>query len=250
MLIERIRGQFIANTGTGIIIDVNGVGYGVELPLSVLCSLPPLGHELILWTYTYVREDAIRLFGFSSYEDRYAFEIILGLSGVGPKVALAILSTLSVSALRHAVASAQPQILEAVPGVGKRLAEKILLELKPKLLKLQSSSVLNLKEQSVRLDASDFHDSLGQNDSLERSKIDVIFDDVHSALENLGFKDKQIRPLIKKLREQYTGGEFQDVMREGLRLINKQPERTKSKIDKHAPNPQDKPSRLIEQELF
>jgi Holliday junction DNA helicase RuvA len=252
MLIERIRGEYAANVANGIVVDVQGVGYGVELPLSTLCSLPPIGSQITLWTYTYVREDAMRLFGFSRYEDRLAFEIMLGLSGVGPKVALAILSTLSVSAIRHAITSSQPQILEQVPGVGKRLAEKILVELRPKLLKLQSVQDLGLQDEPTRLDAKDFA-SFDEEDQGVVDRRDVVFDDVRSALENLGFKDKLIQPLLKTLRGQYAPEqEFQDVMREALRLLHQQNHEkagaAKSK-DKATPPKEGKES-YIDQELF
>ena len=93
MYIEKLTGVFDTLLPTGVIIDVRGVGYGVEIPLSSLCELPKPGNTLSIWTFTHVREDSIRLFGFLRYEDRLCFEILLGLSGVGPKVALAILST-------------------------------------------------------------------------------------------------------------------------------------------------------------
>ncbi|MFW7378036.1 MAG: Holliday junction branch migration protein RuvA [Oligoflexus sp.] len=246
MLIERLRGKYLANLGASIVIDVDGVGYGVELPLSLLCSLPPLGSDMTLWTYTYVREDALRLFGFFHYEDRVAFSIMLGISGVGPKVALAILSTLSVSAIRHAVASSQPQILEAVPGVGKRMAEKILLELKPKLARLQSPKGLELNDQSIRLEASDFQDFVEAGNQEEIDQIEMIFADVKSALENLGFKDKVIGPLLKTLRRDYQQGEFPDVMRAALRLLNKQAEgKPKGTSSRSTPS-----STRLDQELF
>lgn len=223
MLIERLTGTYSETLASGLILDVNGVGYGVETPLSTLCSLPPIGSRVSLWIHTYVREDAMRLFGFLHQEDRIAFDVMLGLSGVGPKVALAILSTLQVSAIREAIQAGRPQILESVPGVGKRLAEKILLELKPKLVKLQSfgASGLNSAHSLSRLDAKDA-DPLGLDRGLIEgdSRAEAIFEDVHSALQNLGFKDKVTRPLVTKLRNQYDGGQLQDVMREALKLLS------------------------------
>jgi len=246
MMIERLRGRYLANLGASIVIDVNGVGYGVELPLSLLCTLPAIGSDMTLWTYTYVREDALRLFGFFHYEDRVAFAIMLGISGVGPKVALAILSTLSVSAIRHAVATSQAHILESVPGVGKRMAEKLLLELKPKLPRLQSPKTLEFEEHSVRLEANDFHDFVEAGNQEHIDHIELVFSDVRSALENLGFKDKVVQPLINSLRSDYREGEFQDVMRAALRLLNKQSEgKPKRSSSRATPSPSN-----LDQELF
>lgn len=248
MLIERLNGTYLANLGTSIVVDVNGVGYGVELPLSQLCSLPTVGTEITLWTYTYVREDALRLFGFFHYEDRAAFTILLGISGVGPKVALAILSTLSVSAIRHAVGSSQPQILESVPGVGKRMAEKIVMELKPKLLRLMPAKGLMIAEHelSVRLEARDFQDFVEPGNQDQLDQVELIFSDVRSALENLGFKEKVIQPLLKQLRSEYRQEEFQDIMREALRQIHRQAD-AKPKKSRSTPNPQ---AKSLDRELF
>ena len=224
MYIEKLTGTLEAILPTGVIVQVGGIGYGVETPLSVMCSLPSLSETLTLWTHTYVREDAIRIFGFLTYEDRMAFEIMLGLSGVGPKVALAILSTLTVPAIKQAIAGAQPEILESVPGVGKRLAEKILLELKPKLIKFQPAVDMGLAfstgQADGRLEVSDFQNIAGFDDTkFDHQKVEMIFEDLKSALSNLGFKDKQTQPLILRLRRDYKGGQLQDVMREALKLM-------------------------------
>ena len=127
-MIEKLRGQYVASLPKGIVIDVNGVGYGLEVPLSTHSNLPEVGQNVDLWVHTYVREDAIRLYGFQHYVDRVAFEILIGLNGVGPKVALAILSTLTVDQLRKAILLERMDLLQNVPGIDKRLAEKIFVE--------------------------------------------------------------------------------------------------------------------------
>lgn len=245
MLIERLKGRYLANLGARIVVDVNGVGYGVELPLSQLCALPPVNSEITLWIFTYVRDDAIRLFGFLHYEDRIAFETLLGISGVGPKLGLAILSTLSVSAIRHAITSSQPEILQTVPGVGKRMAEKILLELKPKVARLQVPKGILLDSQSIRLEAHDFQDFIEAGNQDELDHVEMIFSDVRSALENLGFKDKVTQPLLKTLRNEYKEGEFQDVMRNALRLLSKAESKPRKSSSRSTPS-----SPSLDQELF
>lgn len=220
MYIEKLTGTYERLLSSGIIIDVSGVGYGLEMPLSSLCELPPLGEKVSIWTYTHVREDSIRLFGFVRFEDRAAFEVMLSLSGVGPKVALAILSTLNLSAIRRAIQHNDPQILVSVPGVGPRLAEKILVELKPKLEKLKFSSELGIDGESGRLSEGDFDHVLAEERFEKKDEFEVVLGDVKSALENLGFKEKSISPVILSIRNSSPGETFQVVMKEALKLLS------------------------------
>ncbi|MCX6127854.1 MAG: Holliday junction branch migration protein RuvA [Proteobacteria bacterium] len=221
MYIERLTGIFSASLPTGIILDVQGVGYGVELPLSTLCQLPKVGQLVSLWILSYVREDSLRLFGFRSYEDRQAFEILLSLSGVGPKVALAILSTLTVGAIERAVTQNDGKILESVPGVGPRLAEKIIVDLRPKMLKLKAAQLLDLREEHVRLNPGSFENVLPENSIEQRHEHqELVFSDLQSALENLGYKDKTIAPLMAKLRKDSGALAFPDLMRQALRQLS------------------------------
>lgn len=215
MYIEKLTGRYDTQLPNGIVLDVGGVGYGMEMPLSALCQLPKLGETLTVWTMTHVREDAIRLFGFIDYEDRVAFEVMLGLSGVGPKVALAILSTLSIAAIRRAIQFSDTNILTSVPGVGPRLAEKLLVDLRPKLERLSPHPAIIVGD-SGNFDVN----PLGAGDTeVGKDGQQQILDDVTSALENLGFKAKLIAPIIKKVRHSgFTS--FQDAMKEALNQIN------------------------------
>ena len=223
MMIEWLSGKLMHAGPQGVIVDVNGVGYGVEVPLSVICHLPAVGQHIAFHISTIVREDAIRFFGFATYHDRLAFEVLLSLNGVGPKVALAILSTLSISALKLAVATNDGGILESVPGIGTRTAEKIIVELKPKINRLLSNSQgarpgTNLRAESepfslLREEAS-FDFPLSSENEVDG--INVIFADIGSALENLGYKDKVIQPLLQKLEKQHQKGDFQELMRLAL----------------------------------
>lgn len=213
-MIEKLSGQLIAKYPTGVVIDVNGVGYGVEVPLSLLCELPPVGSRLELWIHTYVREDAIRLFGFASVEDRFAFNTLLEVSGVGPKVALAILSTLTISALRQAVMQQNTSLLEVVPGIGTRTAEKILVELKNKLKKLQGPEVTLNRTLKLEQNGRDFDletSGIAGSSSpaiaakrIEAQDDEIVYRDVCSALENLGFKERDIMPVLQRLTDTKT----------------------------------------------
>lgn len=132
-MIGRIRGTLVHRGLETVLIDVNGLGYEIAVTPRTLVELPGIGEEVVLHTHLHVREDTLALFGFDTAADKDLFGTLLGVSGVGPKVALAILATLTYEQLRVAVASDDVQTLVSVPGIGKRSAQKLILELKPKL---------------------------------------------------------------------------------------------------------------------
>ena len=132
-MIGRLRGVLAGVTPTGVLLDVHGLGYEVAVSSRGLAQLPPVGEEVVLHTHLHVREDQLALFGFPTADQRDLFRLLIGVSGVGPKVALAILGTLSVDELRSAVVADDVASLTAVPGIGKRSAQKLLLELRPRL---------------------------------------------------------------------------------------------------------------------
>ena len=216
-MIEKISGRFLDSLPKGIVVDVNGVGYGLEVPLSTFQELPSVGNKIELWVHTYVREDAIKLYGFLHYVDRIAFEILIGLNGVGPKVALAILSTLTVEQLKRSIVSEREEILLNVPGIGKRLAEKIFVELKTKIKKLDAAA---FNHQGVGSGATrGAIEEGGVFDGLvsdRKGKAWAILEDVRSALENLGFKEKAISGVIKKISNSEKDLTFQQTLRLAL----------------------------------
>ena len=132
-MIGRVRGMVVDKSSTSVVIDVGGVGYSISVTPRSLTDLPGLGEEAVLHTHLHVREDQLALFGFGSTEERDLFDLLLGISGIGPKVAIAILATLSPDELRSAVFSDDMTALTAVPGIGKRSAQKLMLELRPKM---------------------------------------------------------------------------------------------------------------------
>jgi len=135
-MIRLVRGVVIGKTKDALIIEVGGDGGGIGLkvltPLPTLAQFAP-GAQVSLHTYLQVREDALTLFGFLSEDELTIFELLLGVSGVGPKVALSTLSTLSPDAIRVALANEEPGVIARTPGIGKRTAQKIVLELKDKV---------------------------------------------------------------------------------------------------------------------
>jgi len=134
-VIARLRGTVAARTAAGLVLDVGGVGYLVAATPRVSARV---GEEATVETYLHVREDALQLYGFASADERELFELLLGVSGVGPKVALAIVSGSPPAELRRAIARDDTARFEAIPGIGRKTAQRVVLELKEKLGKVTS----------------------------------------------------------------------------------------------------------------
>jgi Holliday junction DNA helicase RuvA len=132
-MIGRLRGVLAERSGAGLLIDVGGVGYEVAMPPRDIAELPALGDEVVVHTHLHVREDAMALYGFSTVEGRDLFRDLIGASGVGPKLGLAMLATLTPTQLRSALATEDVDTLTAVPGIGKRSAQKLILDLRARL---------------------------------------------------------------------------------------------------------------------
>jgi holliday junction DNA helicase RuvA len=139
-MIARLNGLLIEKTPPLIVVDCNGVGYEVEVPMSTFYNLPDLGHKVQLLIHFVVREDAQLLYGFGSEQEKNTFKQLLKVNGIGAKSALSILSGLSVDDLVHAVSQQEVGMLMRVPGIGKKTAERMLLELKDKFTVTGSTS--------------------------------------------------------------------------------------------------------------
>lgn len=132
-MIDMLTGQVAAITNQYMVLTVGGVGLRVYVPTTIRDVVSGPGHMLTLYTHLVVREDDLSLYGFADQDERALFETLLKVSGIGPRIALAIISTLTVERLKNAVAREEPDVLTRVPGVGKKLAQKLILELKDKL---------------------------------------------------------------------------------------------------------------------
>lgn len=132
-MIRFVRGTLAAVSESEAILENNGIGFAVHIPLSVVEQLPDIGVEVLLHTYMSVREDAIQLFGFLSQDDLQVFKLLITVNGIGPKAALGILSTLSSDDIRYAVFTADAKAIAKAPGIGPKTASKVILELKDKL---------------------------------------------------------------------------------------------------------------------
>jgi Holliday junction DNA helicase RuvA len=190
-MIATLRGKLISKRPDGVIVDVGGVGYSVSVPLSTLSSLPDEASEVFLFTYMHVREDILQLFGFQNEEDKRIFTTLIGVSGIGPKIALSILSTIPADTFYGLVHSEDVEALCRVPGLGKKTAQRIILELREKL------PALALKE-----------------------KKDALYDDTLSALVNLGYKKNVAQDALDKA---YDSGlrDIESLLRETLKYLTK-----------------------------
>lgn len=147
-MISQLTGILAAKTPDHCTIDVGGVGYGVSVSLTTFAKLPELGHQMRLAIHTYVREDQLLLYGFATDEERILFQKLIAISGVGPKTALAILSGLPAGHLIDAISTEDRARLSTIPGVGKKTAERIIIELKDRLARdtnLLASTTLVLR---------------------------------------------------------------------------------------------------------
>ena len=135
-MIGRIHGKLIDKSPPTVTVDAHGVGYDIEVPMSTFYQLPATGENVTLLTHLVVREDAHLLYGFASDGERTAFRQLLKISGIGARIALAVLSGLSVDELSRAIATQEAGRLVKIPGIGKKTAERLLLELRDKLPKL------------------------------------------------------------------------------------------------------------------
>ena len=171
-MIGRITGTLAAKTPPQLLIDANGIGYEVDVPMSSYYNLPGLGETVTLLTHFIVREDAQILFGFLTHEERATFRQLIKISGVGPRTALSILSGLSVSELANAVSRQEGARLVKVPGIGKKTAERLLLELK---------------------------DKLGPSTATPERPSDLAATDILQALLALGYSDKEAAASLKLL---------------------------------------------------
>ena len=156
-MIAHLRGRLVEKGPSRVVVDVNGVGYEVFVPLTTFSAMPGNGSEVTIDIHTHVREDIIALYGFSSRRERTVFEKLIGISGIGPKLAVTILSGGSVDDLAVAIKRGDLARLTAIPGVGKKTAERIVVELKDKLQDFAEAP----SKSSVEMDVLSALENLG-----------------------------------------------------------------------------------------
>lgn len=165
-MIGRLSGTLLEKSPPQILVDVNGLGYDVEVPMSTFYNLPNLGERVSLHTHLAVREDGHFLYGFASEDERSTFRLLLKISGIGARTALAVLSGMSVAEFASAVTLQEAGRLTRIPGIGKKTAERLLLELKDKLAKTLPavSSTVALAPQGAQTDIAHALLALGYNE--------------------------------------------------------------------------------------
>ena len=199
-MIALLTGRLAFKAPTHAALDVHGVGYEVFIPLSTYYNLPNVDDALTLSIHTHVREDAIQLFGFSTPQEKDAFVLLMSVSGIGPKSALGILSALPVSDLVSAIQSGDVEKLESVPGIGKKSAGRLVLELKDKVARL--------------------HPAHASQDVSPSKGGDNTFDDALSALTNLGYRASDAKEALKGVQRARSGTlTLQELIRESLKNL-------------------------------
>lgn len=138
-MIASLSGILKTKSPTELLVDVNGVGYAVSIPLSTYSSVGEINAPVVLLTHLHVREDAMQLFGFATEAERHLFKLLISISGIGPKIAQGILSGISVAEMRQHIAAGNVSALTAIPGVGKKTAERLIIELRDKIGKIEST---------------------------------------------------------------------------------------------------------------
>ncbi len=194
-----ISGSLEEVNETTVVVDNHGIGYNIFVPATVIQTLPPIGAEVKIYTFTYVKEDQFSLFGFSTRDALQMFRMLLGVSGVGPKAALAVLSVLSADDLRFAILSDDVKAIEKAQGVGKKVAQKIILELKDKV------------------DLEDAFEKKLANET-EVDALSQVRDDAVQALVSLGYSSTDAFRVVRELdlKEDAT---VEDALKDALKKM-------------------------------
>ena len=200
-MIGCLIGEVLALEVPTVLLNVNGVGYEVDTPLSTFCQLQK-GQKVTLWTHLTVREDAQLLYGFSNAQEKMIFRTLLKVNGVGPKMALAIMSTLSVDMLIHTVEHEDLNTLVRVPGVGKKTAERLMIELRDRFKAMSAGATPgNSTVEQIQF--------TGNSAAAE----------AEAALQSLGYKPAEAQKLINAIKADYT--EASDIIRAALKSLNR-----------------------------
>lgn len=200
-MIAYLSGILLSKTPQSIIIDVGGVGYEAMVPLSTFYALPDANEKIALLIYTHVRDDALLLFGFRTSLEKELFLMLISVSGIGPKLAVNILSGIGPQDLLEAIARGDALRLQAIPGVGRKTAERIALELKDRASK-----------------------ALGEREApqvpIPQAEDRRLMDDALSALVNLGYSAKSARMAVDRARARKAEMTLEELIREALRTLS------------------------------
>lgn len=189
-MISLIRGILEFKSQEYILVDVGGIGYQIHIPLSTYVNLSDIGQEVKIHTYLHLREDSLKLFGFLSNDEKEIFELLINVSGVGPKIALAILSDISASDLKDAIIQENLSKLTSISGIGKKTAQRLVLELREKMRTVGVQKAVEIVDDQLLSDAVSALISLGNNPRDAKKN-------VNKAIESLG-GNYTLEEVIKK----------------------------------------------------
>lgn len=203
-MIAYLSGKLLEKEANSVIIDVGGVGYDVMIPLSTFYDLGEIGEDVALRIYTHVREDAFQLFGFNTVRERELFLLLISVSGIGPKSAITALSGMSADEIIGAIRQNNLARLNSIPGVGKKTAERLVIELRDKITKLSAVASEEMKTEGIP--------SISGDD---------VYDDAISALVNLGYQRNAAEKALKQAMQEGTEMSVQKLLRRSLQLLAK-----------------------------
>jgi Holliday junction DNA helicase RuvA len=197
-MIALIRGQLIEKEPGAVIVETQGIGYRVFVSLSTFYDLPEANQGVRLHTYTHVREDVFQLFGFSTFLEKEIFQVLIGVAGIGPKLALNILSGIAPAELIASLQAEDVARLTTIPGVGRKTAERLIFDLKEKIGKIA------VREETPKED---------------KRKKDRLVEDVVSALVNLGYRKNQAEAVVEKIWRLRPEASLEEILKESLRAL-------------------------------
>ncbi len=203
-MIAYLSGKLLEKEANSVIVDVGGVGYDVMIPLSTFYDLGEIGEDVSLRIFTYVREDTLQLFGFKTIRERELFLLLISVSGIGPKSAITALSGMSADEIIGAIRQNNLARLNSIPGVGKKTAERLVIELRDKIAKLSAISSEEMKSEGI-----------------PNISGDSIYDDAISALVNLGYHSNAAEKALKQAMQEGTEMSVQKLLRRSLQLLAK-----------------------------
>ncbi|CAN5430943.1 Holliday junction branch migration protein RuvA [soil metagenome] len=203
-MIAFLSGKLLEKQANSVIIDVNGIGYEVTIPLSTFYELGETGADVQLRIFTHVREDALQLFGFKSEREKQLYLKLISVQGIGAKSGITMLSGMSADEIIVAIRTDNLARLTAIPGVGKKTAERLVIELRDKLNDISSASV----QESVGAAQSNI-------------PVDAVYDDALSALTNLGYQRNAAEKALKQAVQEGTEMSVQKLLRRSLQLLAK-----------------------------
>ncbi len=194
-MISQLRGKLVAKSPGEVVVEVNGVGYGLQVPLSTFYDLPDVGEEVKLLVHTQLKDESLCLFGFLTQREKELFRLMIGVSGIGPRLALTVLSGISAEELERALLEGDVLSLSSIPGIGRKTAERMVVELKDKVAEMPKGRVPFEGGEMMR--------------------------DALSALMNLGYNRSVAERALRQAKREKGVSSLEELLKESLRILSK-----------------------------